>query len=482
MVDTARFAGRNERKGSMSIATSASHHRRRAFAAGAVSIGLLLTTACSSNTPSAGSTSAATDASATATSATATSATAASATATDSSAASDGAAASTGCVTHVDTVVAAQPAEASTTAQLPDGLVATLDAAAQSSFAQASAPGAIVGVRSPQGTWIKAYGVADPATGAAMTQDMHTRIGSVTKTFTGTMIMQLAEQGKLSLDDPISTYVSGVPNGDRVTLRMLADMTSGVASYTRSAAFTDVFFSKPETVWTPDQLVEIGVAGSPAFEPGAQFDYSNTNTVLLGLVIEKVTGQPVETALQQMILDPLGLTNTSWPGDSTDIPEPYPQGFTLQGNTATPDNPTNATHWNPSWGWTAGELISGMNDLLVYDRALGTGQGLLDTPSQIERLTSFPGPAGYGIGIGCVDGWVGHTGELPGYNTALYYDTTSDTSVVVQTNSDIASGNCEDSPTLTDDPREAVCSSPATRIFVALTQALGHPFTPPTQS
>ena len=101
--------------------------------------------------------------------------------------------------------------------------------------------------------------------------------------------------------------------------------------------------------------------------------------------------------------------------------------------------------------------------------------------SQAERLRSFPGAAGYGIGLGCIDGWVGHTGELPGYNTALYYDTTSDTSIVVQTNSDIASGACPESPTLTDDPREAVCSSPATRVFVALSTAIGHTFTPLTQ-
>ena len=86
---------------------------------------------------------------------------------------------------------------------------------------------------------------------------------------------------------------------------------------------------------------------------------------------------------------------------------------------------------------------------------------------------------GYGIGIGCIDGWVGHTGELPGYNTTrLLRHDASDTSIVVQVNSDIASGDCSDSPTLTDDPRNAVCSSPATRMFVALSTATGHTFTP----
>jgi D-alanyl-D-alanine carboxypeptidase len=310
-----------------------------------------------------------------------------------------------------------------------------------------------------------------------MVVGMHTRIGSVTKTFTGTLILQLQQQGKLSLDDTIDKYVTGIPNGDKATLRQLADMTSGIASYTRSTKFTDVLFSKPETAWTPDELVAIGVGESPLFAPGEQFDYSNTNTVLLGKVIEKVTGKPIEDALQSLILDPLKMKDTSWPGTSTVIPQPYPQGFTLQGNAATPDNPSNATDWNPSWGWTAGEMISNLDDLLTYGRALGTGQGLLDEKQQALRLT-FPGPAGYGIAVGCVDGWVGHTGELPGYNTSVFYDTTSDTTVIVQVNSDIASGDCEASPTLVDDLREKVCSAPATRMFVALSTALGHTFKP----
>jgi D-alanyl-D-alanine carboxypeptidase len=386
------------------------------------------------------------------------------------------------CVSDVDKVIATQPTPQSTTAQLPSDLVSKLDDAAQSSFKQAAAPGAIVGVRTPQGTWINAYGEADPSTHAPMAPGMHTRIGSVTKTFTGTLILQLAEQGKLRLSDTIDQYVPGIPNGNRITLQMLADMTSGVASYTKSTAFTDVYFAKPETVFTPDQLVQIGVAKSPVFEPGAEFDYSNTNTVLLGQVIEKVTGQPIDQVMQQLILGPLKLANTSWPGTSTDMPSPYAQGFTLQGDAATPQNPSNATNWNPAWGWTAGELISNIDDLLTYDRALGTGQGLLQPATQAERLRSFPGAAGYGIAMGCVDGWVGHTGELPGYNTSVYYDTTTDTSVVVQTNSDIPSGNCTQSPTLVDDPGEAVCSSPATRMFVALTAALGHPFPAPNKS
>ncbi|WP_231391897.1 serine hydrolase domain-containing protein [Arthrobacter sp. 35W] len=384
--------------------------------------------------------------------------------------------AAAGCVADPAAVAGRAATTASTTAALPADLVTTLDAAAQASFKEAAAPGAIVGVRTPQGSWTAAYGVADPATGTPMATDLHMRIGSVTKTFTGTLILQLAQDGKLSLDDTIDKYYPGIPNGSTVTLRMLANMTSGISSYF-TPDFLPIYFEHPATIFTPEQLIAYGVAASPIFAPGEKFNYSNTNTILLGKVVEKVTGQPFGTVLQQKILDPLGLTGTSWPGDSSDIPNPHPQGFTLQGS-GTPENPANATNWSPSFGWSAGAMISTVDDLLVYDRALGTGQGLLSQAAQIERLKSFPGPTGYGLAVGCIDGWMGHTGELPGFNTSLFYDTTSDTSVVVLVNSDISSGGCSESPTLTDNPADLPCSSPATRVFVGLSTALGHTFAP----
>ncbi|MGH9096595.1 MAG: serine hydrolase domain-containing protein [Acidimicrobiales bacterium] len=355
--------------------------------------------------------------------------------------------------------------------------MARLNAAAQSSFEAAATPGAIVGVRTPQGTWTNTYGFADPATKAPMTSDMNMRIGSVTKTFTGTLILQLAQAGKLSLDDTIDKYYPGIPNGNVISLRMLANMTSGVASY-YTDSFLTTYFGNPETVFTPDQLIAYGVSASPIFAPGGKFNYSNTNTILLGKVIEKVTGQPYADVLQQQILGPLGLTNTTFPTVSPVIADPHAQGYTLQGSTKL-TQPVDATNWSPSFGWTAGAMVSNLQDLLVYDRALATGQGLLSSAAQTERLDSFPKPAGYGLGIGCIDGWIGHTGELPGFNTSLYYDTTSDTSVVVLVNSDIPSGACSESPTLTDNPTDLPCSSPATRIFVGLSKALGHQFTPP---
>ncbi len=381
------------------------------------------------------------------------------------------------CVADPEAVIAARLPEAATD-PMPPELSSQIDAAAVASFAVAAAPGAIVFVQTPEGTFSKAYGVADPTTGAPMTTDMYQRVGSVTKTFTVTLILQLAEEGAVSLDDPIGKYIDGVPNGDVVTLRQLSDMTSGVASYTFDDAWLQAFMSDPGRVWDPQELVDIGIALPPLFEPGTEFDYSNTNTVLLGQVVERVTGQDVADVFAERIFEPLSLTGTSDPGASAAFPEPHPRGYTLQSPTATPEDPTDATDWNPSWGWTAGQLISNGRDMFVYARALGTGQGLLDAESQLERLTSFPGAAGYGLGMGCSSGWVGHAGELPGFNSSVFYDTSSDSTVITMTNSDIASGDCAQSPTLLDNPTGEVCSSPATRIFVGISEALGNPFVP----
>jgi D-alanyl-D-alanine carboxypeptidase len=373
--------------------------------------------------------------------------------------------------------VAAKKPSATTTDRLSADMVTKLDAAAQAGFTEAATPGAVVAVRTPQGTWTQAYGLADPTTKAPMTTDMHFRIGSLTKMYTGTMIMQQVEAGKVSLDDPISKYVPGIPNGDKVTLKLLGLNQSGVASYTADKGFTKILFGDPTHVWTIDELIAVGVKNSPIFPPGERFDYSNTNTLLLGKVLEKVTGKPVETLYRDLLFAPLGLTNTSAPGSNPALPEPHPQGYTLQGEPP-PTTPVNATGTNPSWAGPAGELIANAADMLTFGRAVGTGQGLISPATQATRLNLVPGPAGYGFQMGCVDGWVGHAGTLPGWNTTLYYDTTSDSTVVVAVNSDVNSGNCPESPTMTDDPRTAVCSGPATRIFVALSTALGHAFTP----
>jgi len=261
-------------------------------------------------------------------------------------------------------------------------------------------------------------------------------------------------------------------------------MTSGIASYTFNEQFGDAIFSDPQRIWTPEEVVQIGIEDSPAFDPGTEFQYSNTNTVLLGLVLEQATGKTVGDLYREQIIEPLGLRETSFPGDTdSSLPDPHAQGYTLQGQDD--GEPVTTTNWNPSWAWTAGAMISTVNDLLVYGRALGTGEGLLSPEQQAQRLDSFlsddipPNTAdrAYGLGIGRENGWLGHTGTLPGYNTTVYYHPDLDATVVVEANSDIASGDCpDDNPTLSDGPHGIPCKEPAKRIFAALAGALGQPF------
>jgi D-alanyl-D-alanine carboxypeptidase len=362
-----------------------------------------------------------------------------------------------------------------------------LNAALEQSFSESGAPGVIAAVQTPEDTWVGTLGVADRASEEPMSADMHQRIGSVTKTFTVSLLLQAAADGLLSLDDTIDQYIEDVPNGDEITLRQMASMTSGIASYTFNEQWQNEFFSEPQRIWRPEEVAQIGIADSPAFDPGTEFQYSNTNTVLLGLVLEQVSGEPVGDLYRNWIIEPLGLQQTSFP-DAADpsLPDPHPQGYTLQGQDD--GEPLNAADWNPSWGWTAGAMISTVDDLLIYGRALGTGEGLLPPEQQAERLNSFPGDEvppnsaerAYGLGLGREYGWVGHTGELPGYNTAVYYHPELDATVVVEVNSDIPSGDCPpDKPTMTDAPQENIpCADPAVRIFGALAEALGQPFGP----
>lgn len=370
---------------------------------------------------------------------------------------------------------------ARSSAPLPPRQRARLNAAVRRGFREASAPGVIVGVQTRKGKWVKSIGLANKRSNVPMRARMHQRIGSVTKTFMGALLMQLAGEHKLSLDDKVSQYIEGVPNGDTMTLRQVADMTSGVASPTANPAFKQALFSDPQRRWRPRELLDAGLRDSPVFSPGTAFQYSDGNYVLLGLVIRQVEGRPLGAVLRKRIIDPLRLAQTSWPGRSAALPNPHGRGYTLQGQSS--DEPADATNWNPSYAWAAGEMISSVRDLLVYGRAFGTGKGLLRPAQQRERMRSFdpeipPESATLSYGIGLVDdrGWFGHTGQVPGYTTAVYYRPDIDTTVVVEANSDIPSGSCQGEQTLIDDPTTRPCATPADRIMGAVAASLRHPY------
>ncbi|MFD8373997.1 serine hydrolase domain-containing protein [Streptomyces sp. NPDC059688] len=317
-----------------------------------------------------------------------------------------------------------------------------LDTSVERVMREANVPGVTVGIWTPgQPDYVRSFGVADKASGRKMTPDLFMRIGSETKTFTVTALLQLADQGKVGLDDPIGRYVDGVPNGDRITLRQLAGMRSGLFNYTEDDDFFKALTSDPRRPFTPQQLLDYAFRHPVLFEPGQKFFYSNTNLILLGLVVEKESGQRLGDYFAQHILGPAGMKDTVFPTGS-EFPAPHAQGYTDQ----TADGKVAETAgWNPSWGWAAGAMISTLDDLHTWAPTVATGQlpdgrRMISPAMQEQRLvtpaTPIPG-AGYGLGIFDVQGWIGHNGSLPGYESLTIYLPSTRTSVVVLLNTDI---------------------------------------------
>jgi D-alanyl-D-alanine carboxypeptidase len=326
---------------------------------------------------------------------------------------------------------------AESTKDIDTGTAQRLDAAINQAMSAASVPGAIIGVWGPDGRYVRTFGVADKATGAPMNVDMYSRIGSETKTFTVTAVLQLADQGKLALDDPIGKYIDGVPGGDQITLRELARMQSGLYNYSATTAFQQALFAGPQRNFTPQELLGYAFAEHPVFAPGQGFQYSNTNTVLLGLVVEKVGGQPLPDYIHDHIVAPLNMSHTSFPTTNA-FTDPHPQGYTNQtANGAV----VTSTDWNPSWGWAAGAMISTLDDLHTWAPAVATGK-LLSPAMQAQRLQTvneqgLPPQDGYGLGIFNLGGWIGHNGSLPGYQSVVVYLPDQKRTLVILINTDI---------------------------------------------
>jgi D-alanyl-D-alanine carboxypeptidase len=325
--------------------------------------------------------------------------------------------------------------EGSVTSSAKSGPTARLDAAINQVMKDASIPGVAVGIWGPDGDYVRAFGVADKKSGAPMRTDFYSRIGSVTKTFTVTALLQLVDQRRVSLDDPISKYVPDVPSGDQITLREMAQMQSGLTTYDDVAAFADQYIADPHQSFTPTQLAAYALAEPLQFPPGTQYQYSNTNTVLLGLVVEKQSGQRLPDYISEHILAPLNMKHTSFPVTAT-FPDPHAQGYTvIEGH----DH--NATDWNPSWGWAAGNMVSTLADMQIWARALASGT-LLQAEIQRQRLdTTVPMNAEksalYGLGLFNDGGWIGHTGVIFGYQTAVFYLPQAQTALVFFINTDV---------------------------------------------
>jgi len=303
-------------------------------------------------------------------------------------------------------------------------------------------PGAIGYARDGGTVTVAASGLADLATKTPIAVGDRVRVGSLTKTFVATVVLQLAAEHLLSISDTVSRWLPGlVPGGAGITIRELLQHTSGIYSYSDDPGFLQALEADPTRVWQSAELVRIAVAHPPLFPPGTSLAYSNTDYVLLGMIIQAATGHPVGQQLQARIFTPLGLRDTYLPYANPHLRTPYAHGYLLGQPGAT--GPADATVFGPSWAGAAGGIVSTAADLARFYTALLSGK-LLPAAQLQQMMTTIPIPMGQGVGYGlgvesvplpCGTAW-GHTGDFPGYFGNAFTTTGGSSQAVVLVNAD----------------------------------------------
>jgi len=305
-----------------------------------------------------------------------------------------------------------------------------------SGMGSSQTPGVVVGIWEPGKSYTHAYGSSDLASNAPLATDDEWRVGSITKTFTATVALKLVEQGRLKLSDTLSTFVPGIPNGSAITVAELLQMRSGVYDYTADPTFVQDYFANPNMAFNADDALAIIRAHQPDFAPGTETEYCDSNFLLLQLIIQSVTGQPLASLIQQDVLGPLRLTQTSFPTTSA-LPDPYSHGYLVQPS----GPPRDMTASNPDVAGGAGAMISNLGNLHIWAKALATGS-LLNRSTQRMRLQTTPlsnnGKISirYGMGIFSLNGFLGHDGGILGYSTAMFYLPKAHSTIVVEANND----------------------------------------------
>ncbi|MER5961461.1 serine hydrolase domain-containing protein [Streptomyces sp. NPDC002057] len=293
-------------------------------------------------------------------------------------------------------------------------------------------PGITVQVRDRAGVWKSTAGVGDLTTGTARGTNDRFRVGSITKSFVATVLLQMEAEGKLSLDDTVERRLPGLVRGNgndgrTITVRQLLNHTSGLFDYLADEEYLDTYMRgegylkhRYDTL-PPEKHVRVALSHEPLFEPGARFSYSNTNYVLAGLIIEKVGGRTYEAEVRHRIIAPLGLKATTNPGDSVRVPRPSSRSYSKLFASA-PDRIDDVTEMNGSQGWADGDIISTTGDLNRFYSALMRGRLL--PPKQLRAMKTTvsspdaPGMA-YGLGLmrlgtGCGTTLWGHGGGMVG--------------------------------------------------------------------
>ncbi|MFF4172283.1 serine hydrolase domain-containing protein [Streptomyces sp. NPDC001744] len=323
---------------------------------------------------------------------------------------------------------AATPREAVPTAATvpaPDmeGVTAALEAAVAN-----GAPGAMARLSGPDGVRTRTVGVRDRVTGAPMDVRSRFRIGSVSKTFSTVVLLQLVQEGRLTLDSPVNTYLPGLLPDDRITVRHLLTHRSGLADYT-DRMFADTvpgFESVRNRVFSFQELVDLSLALPRTTEPGVSYKYSNANFVVVGMLIEKLTSRPVADAYQRRVFEPLGLRDTSYVHPETRIEGRHVRGYLHPD--AAGDPLVDSTEQTVSWAQSAGAVISSPADLNTFTGALMRGRLL--SPAMMEEMTTVtPTDATntrfYGLGLrrydlSCGVRVYGHTGTVQGFYTYAF--------------------------------------------------------------
>ena len=281
--------------------------------------------------------------------------------------------------------------------------------------------------------WLYAAGYSDIPNKLPMDGSNTFRIGSNTKTFTGTVLLQLVDEGKLALSDKLSKFYPDFPNAESITIAMLCNMSSGINNYSDNPIWQEAIFTNPTKVWTPMESVDIGFSEEFYFSPGSGWHYSNTNTIILGMIIEKLTGKTLESEVENRIIKPLNLTNTGLLTSGLNFPGKHGRGY-YAGEYEEGGDYTE--FFDISWAWAAGSAYSTPRELQKYVEAMVRGSLLSNTMhmGRLNDIIMLSPKAGYGLCLLKRGSFYGHNGAIPGFTSSMYHSNEKNCTVIIYFN------------------------------------------------